>query len=93
MVFVTLGAALASWTVMVTAWQLLLYGAERFHIRPFPICRAILVQLPTPRGHSPVFAIFDLPVVCVAMYVSQRDCFGFNRLTRRMHFVASRIGR
>jgi hypothetical protein len=72
MVFVTLGAALASWTVMVTAWQVLLYGPERFHIRPFPIRWAILTQLPTRRGHSPVFAIFALPVVCVAMYVSKR---------------------
>jgi len=31
MVFVTLGATLASWTVMVTAWQVFLYGPERFH--------------------------------------------------------------
>ncbi|MGA9887456.1 MAG: patatin-like phospholipase family protein [Candidatus Acidiferrales bacterium] len=72
MVFVTLGAALASWTAMVTAWQVLLYGPERFHIRVFPIRWTILTQLPTRTGHSPVFAVFALPVVCVAMYVSKR---------------------
>jgi len=42
MVFVTLGAALTSWTVMVTSWQVLLYGPQRFHIRPFPIRSSIL---------------------------------------------------
>ncbi len=71
MVFVTLGAALASWTVMVTAWQVLLYGPERFHIRPFPIRSSILTQLPSRVGHSPVFAIFSLPVILSAMYVSK----------------------
>ena len=47
MVFVTLGAALASWTVMITAWQVFLYGPERFHIRPFPIRASALLQLPS----------------------------------------------
>jgi hypothetical protein len=71
MVFVTLGAALASWTVMVTAWQVFLYGPERFHIRRFPIHSTVLEELPTRVGHSPVFAIFALPAVGVAMYVSK----------------------
>src|ERR1700686_1659736 len=55
MVFVTLSANLASWTVMVTAWQVFLYGPERFHIRPFPFFSSIVRQLPTRMGHSPVF--------------------------------------
>lgn len=71
MVFVTLGALLASWTVMVTAWQVLLYGPERFHIRAFPIRWTFLSELPSRRGHSPVFAFFILPVVLVAMHVSK----------------------
>jgi hypothetical protein len=71
MIFVTLGAALASWTVMVTAWQVLLYGPERFRIRSFPVCSARIMQVPTRKGHSPVFALFALPVVLVAMYVSR----------------------
>jgi hypothetical protein len=71
MVFVTLGAALASWTVMVTAWQVFLYGPERFHIRPFPVRSPILTQLPSRLGHSPVFVIFSLPVILAAMYVSK----------------------
>src|SRR6266851_164668 len=55
MVFVTLGATLASWTVMVTGWQVFLYGPERFHIREFPFGSSMLKQLPTRVGHSPVF--------------------------------------
>jgi hypothetical protein len=70
MVFVTLGGVLASWTVMVTAWQVFLYGPERFHIRPFPFS-SILTQLPTRVGQSPVFAFFSLPVILTAMYVSR----------------------
>jgi Patatin-like phospholipase len=72
MVFVTLGGVLASWTVMVTAWQVFLYGPERFHIRPFPFS-SILTQLPTRVGQSPVFAFFSLPVILTAMYVSKND--------------------
>jgi hypothetical protein len=68
--FVTLAAVLASWTVMVTAWQILLYGPERFHIRKFPSGAAALAKLPTRVGHSPFFALFALPVIIVAMYVS-----------------------
>ena len=68
--FVTLAAVLASWTVMVTAWQVLLYGPERFHIRKFPSNAAALAKLPTRIGHSPFFALFALPVIVVAMYVS-----------------------
>ncbi len=71
MVFVTLGATLASWTVMVTAWQVFLYGPERFHIREFPFGSSMLRQLPTRVGHSPVFALFSLPVILTAMYVSK----------------------
>jgi hypothetical protein len=70
MIFVALGAVLASWTVMVTAWQVFLYGPERFHIRPFPFS-SILTQLPTRVGQSPVFAFFSLPVILTAMYVSR----------------------
>jgi len=71
MVFVTLGAALASWTVMVTAWQVFLYGPERFHIREFPFRSSMFKELPTRVGHSPVFALFSLPVILTAMYVSK----------------------
>jgi len=71
MIFVTLGAILASWTVMVTAWQVFLYGPERFGIRPFPVCSAAIMQIPTRAGHSPVFAVFALPVILTAMYVSR----------------------
>lgn len=71
MVFVTLAALLASWTVMVTTWQVLLYGPERFHIRPFPLRSSVLTQLPSRVGHSPVFAFFAAPVIGVAIYVSK----------------------
>ena len=71
MVFVTLGAALAGWTVMVTAWQVFLYGPERFHIREFPFRSSMFKELPTRVGHSPVFALFSLPVILTAMYVSK----------------------
>ena len=71
MVFVTLSAALASWTVMVTAWQVFLYGPERFHIREFPFRSSMFKELPTRVGHSPVFALFSLPVILTAMYVSK----------------------
>src|SRR6202040_4422273 len=62
MVFVTLGAILASWTVMMTAWQVFLYGPERFHIRQFPFLASMLTQVPTRVGRSPVFVLFSLPV-------------------------------
>ena len=71
MVFVTLGAALASWTVMVTAWQVFQYGPERFHIREFPFRSSMFKELPTRVGHSPVFALFSLPVILTATYVSR----------------------
>jgi hypothetical protein len=71
MVFVTLGAVLASWTVMVTTWQVVLYGPERFHIRSFPVRSSILTQLPSRAGHFPVFAIFSLPIILAALYVSK----------------------
>lgn len=70
MIFITLGAALASWTVMVTVWQVLLYGPERFGIRPFPACPKTALQVPTRVGHSPVFALFALPIILAAVYVS-----------------------
>jgi len=70
MIFVTLGAVLASWTVMITAWQVLLYGPERFHIRSFPVRSATTIEVTTRMGNSPIFALFALPVVLVAMYVS-----------------------
>src|SRR5579862_264402 len=56
MVFVTLAALLASWTVMVTTWQVLLYGPERFHLRPLPLRSPAFTELPSRIGHSPVFA-------------------------------------
>jgi hypothetical protein len=71
MVFVTLGAILASWTVMMTAWQVFLYGPERFHIRQFPFYASVLTQPPTRVRRSPVFALFSLPVIVTAMYVSK----------------------
>jgi hypothetical protein len=71
MVFVTLGAVLASWTVMITAWQVFLYGPERFHIREFPFLSSMLRQAPTRLRRSPVFALFSLPVIVTAMYVSK----------------------
>src|SRR5213075_2817849 len=71
MVFVTLGATLASWTVMVTSWQVFLYGPERFHIRKFPFHASFVTQLPSRMGHSPIFALFALPTIVVAMYVSK----------------------
>ena len=71
MVFVTLAAFLASWTVMVTTWQVLLYGPVRFHIRPFPLSSPTLTQLPSRLGHSPVFALFAAPIIGVAIYVSK----------------------
>ena len=71
MVFVTLAAFLASWTVMVTAWQVLLYGPVRFHIRPLPLSSPTLTQLPSRLGHSPVFALFATPIIGVAIYVSK----------------------
>jgi hypothetical protein len=71
MVFVTLGAVLASWTVMVTAWQVFLYGPERFHIGEFPFLSGMLTQVPTRLRRLPVFALFSLPVIFTAMYVSK----------------------
>jgi hypothetical protein len=71
MIFVTLGAILVCWTVMVTVWQVFLYGPERFGIRPFPVCSAGIMQMPTRAGHSPVFALFALPVILTAVYVSR----------------------
>jgi hypothetical protein len=71
MVFVTLGAILASWTVMMTAWQVFLYGPERFHIPEFPFVSGLLTQVPTRLRRLPVFALLSLPVVVTAMYVSK----------------------
>jgi hypothetical protein len=71
MVFVTLGAALASWTVMVTAWQVLQYGHERFQIRKFPFFSSIVEKLPARAGRTGVFALFSLPVILTAMYISK----------------------
>src|SRR6266849_3367298 len=70
MLFVTLSATLASWTVMVTIWQVLLYGPARFHIQKFPYCQSLFDDLPSRSVHSPVFALFALPVILTAMYVS-----------------------
>ena len=70
MIFVTLGAILASWTVMVTARQVFLYGPERFHIRPFPVRSARIRRLLARKGHSIVFAVFAVPVILVAAHVS-----------------------
>src|SRR5258706_1695743 len=72
MVFVTLGAVLASWTVMITAWQVFLYGPERFHIREFPFLSSMLRQVPTRLRRSPGFALFSFPAVFTAVDVSQR---------------------
>jgi hypothetical protein len=71
MVFVVLSAVLTSWTIMVTVWQVFLYGPERFHIRAFPVWSSVVTQPPTRVGHSPVFAFFALPAVGVAVWVSK----------------------
>src|SRR5258707_1762936 len=71
MVFVTLGAVLASWTVMITAWQVFLYGPERFHIREFPFLSSMLRQVPTRLRRSPVFTLFCFSVVGIVLYLSQ----------------------
>jgi hypothetical protein len=70
MVFVTLGAVLASWTVMITTWLVLHYGPERFHIREFPLHSSILARLPSRIGPSTIFVVFSLPAILVSMYVS-----------------------
>lgn len=71
MVLVTLGAVLASWTVMITIWQVLHYGPERFRIREFPLQSSIPARWPSLAGRSLVFIIFPLPVILIAMYVSR----------------------
>jgi len=68
--FVTLTATLTSWTLMVTAWQIFLYGPERFGIPPFPWRSRLVMQRPTRRGHSFVFVFFAVPAVGVGAYVS-----------------------
>ncbi len=73
MIFVALAAILASWTVTVTASQVLLYGPERFHIQPFPIRRPFFNESPGGRGQSLAFAILSLPTILVALYVSKND--------------------
>ncbi len=52
MIFVALAVILASWTVTVTASQVLLYGPERFHIQPFPIRRRFVNESPGGWGQS-----------------------------------------
>src|SRR6266481_2900074 len=47
------------------------FAPNRFHIRPFPFGSSLLAQLPTRVGYSPVFALFSLPVILTAMYVSK----------------------
>lgn len=73
MIFVALAAILASWTVTVTASQVLLYGPERFHIRPFSIRRLFFNESPGGWGQSLAFAILSLPTILVALYVSKND--------------------
>ena len=71
MFFVAISAILATWTVKITTRQVLLYGPERFHIRPLPFRLAFLTELPSRVGVSSVFAIFALPSILAAMYVSK----------------------
>ncbi len=73
MIFVALAVILASWTVTVTASQVLLYGPERFHIQPFPIRRRFFNESPGGWGQSLAFAILSLPTILVALYVSKND--------------------
>jgi Patatin-like phospholipase len=73
MVFVTLAAILASWTVTVTASQVLLYGPERFHIRPFPIHTPFFNESPGSRRQALAFAILSLPSILATVYVSKND--------------------
>jgi patatin-like phospholipase len=70
MILVALTAALASWTVMLTTWQVLLYGAERFHIRPFPLAAKDLHREPGATGHWVAFLFLALPVIATAVHVS-----------------------
>ena len=73
MIFVALAAILASWTVTVTASQVLLYGPERFHIRPFPVRRPFFNESPGGWGQSLAFVILSLPTILAALYVSKND--------------------
>jgi Patatin-like phospholipase len=70
MIFVALGAALASWTAMITLWQVLLYGPERFHIRPFPAKSQAIKELPGRTLHRVAFLILGVPTIATAAYVS-----------------------
>jgi Patatin-like phospholipase len=73
MIFITLSAILANWTVIVTASQVLLYGPQRFRIRPFPIRSSFFEQSPGRAAQWPVFAILSLPCILAALYVSKND--------------------
>ena len=70
MILVALAAALASWTVMLTTWQVLLYGAERFHIRPFPLAAKDFHREPGATGHWMAFLFLALPVIATVVHVS-----------------------
>ena len=69
--FVAISAVLATWTVKITTRQVLLYGPERFHIPPLPFRCAFLTELPSRPGLSSIFAVFSLPAILAAMYVSK----------------------
>lgn len=73
MTFVALAAILASWTVTVTASQVLRYGPERFHIQPFPIRRPIFNGPPGSWGQALAFAILAMPTILAAAFVSKND--------------------
>jgi hypothetical protein len=73
MIFVALAAILASWTTTVTAWQVLHYGPERFHIRPFPLGRSFFTESPRGWGRYLVIISLSLPTILVAAVVSNRD--------------------
>jgi Patatin-like phospholipase len=73
MIFITLGAVLANWTVIVTASQVVLYGPQRFRIRPFPIRSSFFEESSGRVGQWPVFAILSLPCLLAALFVSESD--------------------
>jgi hypothetical protein len=71
MAFIALAAALASWTVMLTTWQVLLYGPERFHVRPFPLKAKDLHTVPGNGGHWLAFIVMAAPTIAETACVSK----------------------
>ena len=73
MIFIALAAILASWTVTITASQVLIYGPERFHIPSFPTRGPFFSEPPGFWKQAVFFAILSLPTTLAAVYVSNKD--------------------